>query len=76
MSLSQFFTPDVIAILIAIAVPSASGLIWLGIVHNKISTLKEDVKGLKDDVKTLSIRIESHILSVDALQESGRDKKQ
>jgi hypothetical protein len=61
--------------LISIAIPSAGGLFWLGVVHNKISSLKDDVKDLKKDVKDLSIRIESHILSVNALEESGREKK-
>jgi hypothetical protein len=33
-----------VIILLAIVIPSAGGLFWLGVVHNKISSLKDDVK--------------------------------
>jgi hypothetical protein len=44
-------------------------MFWLGIVHNKLHTLEKDVRELKHDTKKLTIRIESHILSVDAWKE-------
>lgn len=69
------FTNEVIGLILAIIVPFGVAMFWLVVVHHRLNTLEKDVRELRNIVTNLSIRIESHILSVDAWKESEASKK-
>jgi hypothetical protein len=75
MLLSSLTTEDA-TFLVTVFVPLAGALFWLGVTHHKLSTLKDDMKELKKNVTDLTIRIESHILAVEAWEESRRKEEE
>jgi hypothetical protein len=50
-TLSNALTPEILTLFLVILVPFGGALFWLGVVHNKLNSLKDDVKDLQKDAK-------------------------
>jgi hypothetical protein len=47
LSLSSFLSTDYLVLLVTILVPFGGAMVWIGIVNEKLNSLKDDVKDLK-----------------------------
>jgi hypothetical protein len=65
MPLFSSLTTEDATLLLAIFTPLAAALFWLGVTHNKLSTLKTDVKDLTKKVNDVTIKLEAYLLARD-----------
>lgn len=77
MTILDPITTETLGLMLTIAGFFGGALFWIGVVHNKINSIEKNVSSLMEETRNLSIRTESHILSIDALEESkGENKKE
>lgn len=75
MTILDSLTLEILGLIVTIAGLFGGAMFWLGIVHNKLNSIEKNVNNLMKETRALSIRIESHILSLDAREESEKRNK-
>ena len=77
MTILDLITTETLALMVTIGGFLGGAMFWIGVVHNKINSIEKSVSCLMEQTRNLSIEIESHILSINSLEESkGENKKE
>jgi hypothetical protein len=76
MEITDFATPEIIGLLLAIVVPFGGAMIWLGTLRQRLKTLEANTGKMQDELRQLLIKFEADLLARRVEEERRKEERE